>query len=215
VGRFLLALFEALQQLSRFDPHQPPSVNTATATNATALNTSPLAGSSSYTSGLSGLLQQLVQELNAQGPNSSIQTSPTTAAATVTSAAATTPATTATTSPTATTGSTASTASGTSATSATSSTSGSSTSSSSGTDGSWQSRHLDRALHRLERAFSQLVSDLGGGSASGSSASTGSASTGSASAPSLVSFLQTWLTNLQSDLGGTNSTSGTLVNTSA
>jgi hypothetical protein len=62
------------------------------------------------------------------------------------------------------------------------------------------------------------VNDLDGGSTSpGGTGTTGTAasSASDSSAPSLVSFLQSWLTNLQSDLGTANSTSGTLVNTSA
>jgi hypothetical protein len=63
------------------------------------------------------------------------------------------------------------------------------------------------------------VNDLDGGStnSAGTSATStaASSSAGGSSAPTLVSFLQSWLTNLQSDLGTANSTSGTLVNTSA
>jgi len=63
------------------------------------------------------------------------------------------------------------------------------------------------------------VSDLDGGSTNsagtGVTSTAASSSASGSSAPTLVSFLQSWLTNLQSDLGTANSTSGTLVNTSA
>ena len=84
----------------------------------------------------------------------------------------------------------------------------------------------DHAMRHLQHAFMRLLRDLTGGAGSvasttgttsttGTAASSGTTTASGGSSPTLLSFLQAWLSNLQNDLGGSNTTTGTLVNTTA